>query len=449
MHSFAHAKPMSECENILPSARLRVFRRALCLILLLGIMAGISFPQSKSSAASLADLTIGSLRNPNRKCNQWKGDGLIELDLPQLHSLTTHRRESLANISNISFQQESVVRVRRGFGESEFTSYYTTPLDVVMWYSATGHDLEDVFFLHGAFFGVGQPGQKKPLNAASSITGSFDPQNPAQDGPSNITLGQVFKDGESSVKDVNPSLAPTLPANYVLYGSKMFSIGTSASFSGPNVLEFSVPSTSDKSLFSTLRILHLEPDELDPSKGVWRDRTIYSPDPKGPDFTNRIISARTSTLGVFAIVRKTASDPTFGNADLSLTVTQTSDRVVQGNRITTTVNVANLGPQDATDVVLINKLPSQMRFVSFSSQIADTNCLSRENVVQCKLGTIANGASKSVDVLIETLKDGEAPTAAGLELRDSVMVTANETDENPGDNWIISSVWLLPSGKRR
>src|SRR3954468_9065634 len=81
-----------------------------------------------------------------------------------------------------------------------------------------------------------------------------------------------------------------------------------------------------------------------------------------------------------------------GDADLSITKTDSPDPVVQGNNLTYTIKVTNSGPLDATTVVVTDNLPSTSDVDFVSATSASGTCTRASNTVTCDLGTIANGA---------------------------------------------------------
>lgn len=114
-----------------------------------------------------------------------------------------------------------------------------------------------------------------------------------------------------------------------------------------------------------------------------------------------------------------------GDADLSITKTDSPDPVVRGNNLTYTIKVTNGGPLDATGVVVTDNLPgaSDVDFVSATS--AGTTCQKTGNVVTCDLGTIANQASKTVTVVVKTKRTGTLSNTATV---------ASPDDNTPANN---------------
>lgn len=83
-------------------------------------------------------------------------------------------------------------------------------------------------------------------------------------------------------------------------------------------------------------------------------------------------------------------------ADLSVTKTADVEPAVAGESITYTLTVTNNGPNVATDVVVIDDLPSEVSFVS-----ADAPCVLDSGDVVCELGTLDNGDVVLLDVEVD------------------------------------------------
>ena len=87
--------------------------------------------------------------------------------------------------------------------------------------------------------------------------------------------------------------------------------------------------------------------------------------------------------------------------DLSLTKTDDPDPVVVGENITYTLDVKNNGPDTATNVVVVDKLPSSSAYVSATS--SQGTCTRVGNIVTCNLGSMNNGAMATVTIVAKAL----------------------------------------------
>ncbi len=102
-------------------------------------------------------------------------------------------------------------------------------------------------------------------------------------------------------------------------------------------------------------------------------------------------------------------------------MTESPDPVVVGNDLTYTLTVTNNGPDAATGVTLSDTLPAGVTFVS-----ATLPCEQTDGVVTCDLGTLVNGATATVTIVVSLTTPGTITNTA--------MVTANEPDPDPANN---------------
>lgn len=117
-----------------------------------------------------------------------------------------------------------------------------------------------------------------------------------------------------------------------------------------------------------------------------------------------------------------------GSADLSITKTDSPDPVTVGSNLTYTITVTNNGPDAATGTVVIDTLPTGVTFVSSSaSQGSCTGTIT----VTCSLGSLANGASATVSIVL-------TPTAAGT-LSNTASVSSAVADPNTANNAATAS----------
>jgi uncharacterized repeat protein (TIGR01451 family) len=148
------------------------------------------------------------------------------------------------------------------------------------------------------------------------------------------------------------------------------------------------------------------------------------------------ITVRPQTSGVIvnsATVSGNESDPVASNntATLSTTVEGTADMqlaktssagtnpTLVGDELTYTLTVTNLGPDEATDVVVSDTLPGSVTFVRASS-----GCFLAGRTVTCEFGKVQDGATVMITVI---------PNDVGV-IQNTARVTANEGDPNPDNN---------------
>jgi len=111
-------------------------------------------------------------------------------------------------------------------------------------------------------------------------------------------------------------------------------------------------------------------------------------------------------------------------ADLAVQISATPEPVSITQTLTYTVTLQNLGPQDATNVVLTDNLPANLNFGSVT--ISRGSCTEAHLVVICNISKLVSG-----DTAIATIR--AIPTATGM-LTNSANATATETDSNTENN---------------
>ncbi len=123
-----------------------------------------------------------------------------------------------------------------------------------------------------------------------------------------------------------------------------------------------------------------------------------------------------------------------GLANLALTIAESGDPVAVGDDLTYTLTINNGGSQLATGVELVANLPTNTIFVT---AVPDQgSCIESAGVVTCWLGSIANGSSAVVDILL-------APRTAGTATMQA-DVTSNEIDNNLANNSDSENTTITP-----
>jgi uncharacterized repeat protein (TIGR01451 family) len=112
-------------------------------------------------------------------------------------------------------------------------------------------------------------------------------------------------------------------------------------------------------------------------------------------------------------------------ADLSVTKTDNADPIMIGQQINYQLLVKNNGPNDASGLVLTEKLPLSATFISATPSVG--SCSRVGATVTCRLGNLANGATVSINVIV---KSGGNPGT----ITNMASVTANESDPAPANN---------------
>jgi len=119
------------------------------------------------------------------------------------------------------------------------------------------------------------------------------------------------------------------------------------------------------------------------------------------------------------------------SADMAITKTGTPNPVTEGTPLTYTLVVTNNGPASATNVTVMDTLPSVLTYLSSTvTPITQGSCSEASGTVTCLLGTMANAATATISILSIPGQPGMVPNTAA--------VTADQTDPNQANN---SSTW--------
>lgn len=126
----------------------------------------------------------------------------------------------------------------------------------------------------------------------------------------------------------------------------------------------------------------------------------------------------------------TVATDVIGQADLSLTKTDSPDPVTAGTQLTYTIEVANAGPSTATNVKITDNIPAGTSFVSGVDGNGATVCaLVQTGTVVCDLGTMAPGTSKTVYLTVLV-----AASVLPGSLSNTATVSSSTADPNLANN---------------
>jgi uncharacterized repeat protein (TIGR01451 family) len=125
----------------------------------------------------------------------------------------------------------------------------------------------------------------------------------------------------------------------------------------------------------------------------------------------RLLGVSALVLGAVVLCLMVFASRAEAAADLALTKSDSPDPVVSGNNLTYTILVTNGGTTPATNVVVTDTLPSGVDFVSATGS-QGTPCTRTGDVVTCNLGTIANGGSATVTIVVQAKKTGTISNTA-------------------------------------
>ena len=120
-------------------------------------------------------------------------------------------------------------------------------------------------------------------------------------------------------------------------------------------------------------------------------------------------------------------------ADLSIAKTDSPDPVTVGKDLSYSLLVSNHGPQDAAGVSVTDALPAGATLVSSSTTVG--SC-SGTATVTCDLGTLANGASATVTIVVR-------PGSAG-QLSNTATVSSTTVDPVAGNDSSTTTTTVSP-----
>lgn len=111
------------------------------------------------------------------------------------------------------------------------------------------------------------------------------------------------------------------------------------------------------------------------------------------------------------------------NSDVGVSMSGSASSVKRLAKLTYTIRVNNYGPGNANSVTLKDVLPSAMKFVSASTT---SGSCSGTTTVTCSLGTLANGATATVSIVVTASSRGTFTNTA--------TVSTTSTDTNSSNN---------------
>lgn len=127
------------------------------------------------------------------------------------------------------------------------------------------------------------------------------------------------------------------------------------------------------------------------------------------------------------------SVPRPSGADLSITKTDSPDPLKVGENLNYSIMVTNSGPLSATGVTMTDELPAGVSFVSWS---ATQGSCSVSPTVACTLGSLGNGATAGVEIVVRADQAGDITNTA--------TVAGKQKDPNQANNQSSASTHVDP-----
>lgn len=145
-----------------------------------------------------------------------------------------------------------------------------------------------------------------------------------------------------------------------------------------------------------------------------------------------------------------STDSSFAETDLSITMQDSPDPVSKSELLTYNINVTNNGPDDATGVTLTDTLPNDITFESVTTSQGSCAPITKikgkgkkttieTTGVDCTLGSLINGATASVDIVLR-------PNSAGTSTN-SASVSAAEDDSDLTNNSASEATTVEDTGR--
>ncbi len=124
-------------------------------------------------------------------------------------------------------------------------------------------------------------------------------------------------------------------------------------------------------------------------------------------------------------------------ADLSITMTDSPDPAHVGQNLNYTIMVRNNGADRAVGVTVTDQLPKNAGYGSASSTQGSCGLKPSKTAVACSIGTMANGASVTVTLVVK-------PTSKGTITNTASVAAASPPDPNTQNNTATASTTVQP-----
>jgi uncharacterized repeat protein (TIGR01451 family) len=161
--------------------------------------------------------------------------------------------------------------------------------------------------------------------------------------------------------------------------------------------------------------------------------------PSGTNITDTASASATNVIP--GLTSNTASATVLiasaSSADMAITKTGTPNPVTQQTTLTYMLAVKNNGPATTTNVTVQDVLPSTVLYSGSTS--TQGTCSEAGGTVSCLLGTMANGATATIFIVV-------FPQQAGS-ITNTATVTADQSDPNPANNTASQTELVVASTK--
>ncbi len=154
--------------------------------------------------------------------------------------------------------------------------------------------------------------------------------------------------------------------------------------------------------------------------------TTDTGDPLAPELANVVTVTSATTDPDPTNNNATETTDVVESADVVLTKTGEGTTVTPGEQMTFTIDVTNLGPSVADNVVVTDSLPAGLTVSSLSSTIG--SCSDTGGTITCDLGTMTVAADATITVVVDVASDFVG------DIVNEASVTSDTPDPNPANN---------------
>ena len=236
----------------------------------------------------------------------------------------------------------------------------------------------------------------------------------------------------------NAAMTPFSGATSQAYSLRLLANGTMLVANGPNIVRLNasgtVVQTYDPNGEDNWFALNLDPNGTSFWSGSFGSSNFYRINiatgavELGPINTGTGGSSFFG-LAVFGEITQAAS------ADLSIDKGVASGTVTAGATGTFTLSVKNNGPSAATGVTVVDTLAASLSYVAASG---GATCSAAGKVVTCDFGSVANGATKTVSIIVQT--------SVAARIVNFATVSGGEGDATPSNNRDSATLNVVAGG---
>ncbi len=245
---------------------------------------------------------------------------------------------------------------------------------------------------------VGLVSPPPPTDADLEVSKTGTPTSAASGTQVTYTL-RVVNHGPASASNV--LLTDTLPAGVQLVSAT----ASAGACTGGNPITCTVASLASGGTLTATIVVRVLPS----ASGALVDTATVRSDQPDPVATNNGATAQTTVPA---------------QADLHLTKSVSPAQPRNGEALSYTLTVTNAGPAKATNVTVVDPLPSAVTPGTLTP--SQGTCTTAVQVVTCVLGDLASGATATVAIVGTRANDNAFSNTA--------TVTATEPDPNPSDD---------------